>query len=88
MTLSQPRTLLHRWLCVLLAGVLAWGLPAASAENVFSRELKLGDQGEDVRLTEVDDIQRREHGTEHQQGNPCLASHGPHAIPRRSGARA
>lgn len=50
MTLSQPRTLLHRWLCVLLAGVLAWGLAAASAENVFSRELKLGDQGEDVRL--------------------------------------
>jgi Ca-activated chloride channel family protein len=50
MTLSQPRTLLHRWLCVLLAGMLAWGLAAASAENAFSRELKLGDQGEDVRL--------------------------------------
>jgi len=50
MTLSQPRTLLHRWLCVLLAGILAWGLAAASAENTFSRELKLGDQGEDVHL--------------------------------------
>ena len=50
MTLSQPRTLLHRWLCVLLAGMLAWGLVAASAENAFSRELKLGDQGEDVHL--------------------------------------
>ncbi|MGI6653820.1 MAG: YfbK domain-containing protein [Christensenellales bacterium] len=50
MTLSQPRTLLHRWLCILLAGMLAWGLAAASAENAFSRELKLGDQGEDVRL--------------------------------------
>ena len=50
MTLSQPRTLLHRWLCVLLAGMLAWGLAAASAENMFVRELQLGDQGEDVHL--------------------------------------
>ncbi|HHX20897.1 MAG TPA: hypothetical protein GX722_03805, partial [Clostridiales bacterium] len=50
MTLSQPRALLHRWLCVLLAGMLAWGLAAASAENMFVRELQLGDQGEDVHL--------------------------------------
>jgi len=30
--------------------MLAWGLAAASAENMFVRELQLGDQGEDVHL--------------------------------------
>ncbi|MGI6635317.1 MAG: YfbK domain-containing protein [Christensenellales bacterium] len=50
MTLSLSKLRLRAWLCIFLAGVLAFGLAAASAENTFSRELKLGDQGEDVHL--------------------------------------
>lgn len=50
MTLSLSKLRLRAWLCIFLVGVLAFGLVAASAENAFSRELKLGDQGEDVRL--------------------------------------